>query len=165
MPFLVDGNNLMFAMRKAGLAASRGSVCAVLDALARRGQRVRVVFDGPLPPEEAARKIDQMRIQVQFSQDVKADELILQAVAADTAPRRLTVVSSDRQIRQAARRRRCGVMRSEEFVELLRASLQRPARKRPSEPAEKRGGLGPTRTGEWIKEFGLENEDFEDGTG
>jgi len=47
VPYLIDGNNLMHALAKAGGSASRVGLCRLLEKLTAGGQRVRVVFDGP----------------------------------------------------------------------------------------------------------------------
>ena len=168
MPFLIDGNNLMFAMRKAGSDIGRGGLCRLLGDLAQRtGHRVRLVFDGPAPAGPLAEQIRDQRIETTFSAPKTADEVILEAIAADSAPRRLTVVSSDRQLRVAAHRRRCIALRSEEFLIVLE-KLTQPRPTRPAEPQEKYRGLAGEETDAWLKEFGItpakqdEQDDLDD---
>jgi len=158
MPLLIDGNNLMHALRGAGADVGREGLCRLLAAFAGGRQRVRVVFDGPAPPAGLAEQIDRDGIAVEYAGRSSADDVLIDAIAADTAPRRLTVVSTDRVIRRAGRRRRCTIARSEDFAEtLLRALEDRPPR-RPAEPAEKRRGLTPEQSRAWLKEFGLDGE-------
>lgn len=147
----------MYALHEAGTPAGRGGLCALLTELAASGEKVCVVFDGPAPSEAAMTQLAEHGIDLAFSGHKSADELIVQRIAADTAPRRLTVVSTDRVIRRAGRKRRCKVQASEEFARaLLRAA--RPAEKRkPLEPREKRHGLRPEQTRAWLREFDLDN--------
>jgi len=136
--------------------AGRGGLCALLMELVTRGEKVCVVFDGPAPPESATAQVTEHGIDLAFSGHKSADELIVNRIATNTAPRRLTVVSTDREIRRAGRKRRCKVQTSEEFARsLLRAA--RPVEKRkPLEPREKRHGLSPQQTQAWLREFDLD---------
>ena len=152
---LIDGNNLMHALRKAGADAGRGMLCRLLGDLPAGRERVCVVFDGPPPSRDLAGQLSGDRIEVHYSGPRKADEIIAEEIAADSAPRRLTVVSTDRQVRRQARRRRCRVRLSEEFAELLLRG--RPARPPAAEPPEKRRGLTPEQTEAWMRELQLDN--------
>jgi len=159
MPLLIDGNNLMFALKEFGLDVGRSGFCRLLSAMVQRShdrdRTVCVVFDGAAPHGPLMRQIEAPGIQLRFSGRLKADELILGAIADSTAPRRLTVVSTDRQIRAAARRRRCPGLTSLDFAQQLLAALDRPV-PRPSEPPEKRAGSTAQQTQEWLREFGIQ---------
>ncbi|MCK4275127.1 MAG: NYN domain-containing protein [Phycisphaerae bacterium] len=157
VPYLIDGNNLLYALKAAGLELGRAGLCSLLAMLTARSERVSVIFDGPAapgPPDSHTGEID-----VAYSYGRSADELITQRIAADTAPRRLSVVSTDRQIRRAARRRRCKIVRSEDFAKLLIRLAEAPPKAPPAEPPEKRRGLSPGEADKWLKEFGLEAPD------
>ena len=159
MPFLVDGNNLMFALRKAGVDAGRQKICTLLAALAKTANTsVAVVFDGPKPPPAVLRQMEYPAIEIAFSELAKADELIVARIKANSAPRRLVVVSSDHEIRIPAQHRRCQVIRSEDFVPLLLEAVNPPPQ-RPREPREKYQGLTDDEAKKWIKEFGLDDEE------
>jgi len=158
MPLLIDGNNLMHALRGVGADVGRQGLCRLLSAWAGGRDRVRVVFDGPAPPAGLAEQTDADGIAVEYAGPRSADDILIDAIAADTAPRRLTVVSTDRVIRRAGRRRRCTIARSEDFAETLLEALEAPPPRPPPEPAEKRHGLSPEQTRAWLKEFGLDDE-------
>ncbi len=66
--------------------------------------------------------------------DREADDLIEGHIAASTAPRRLTVVSSDRRIKAAARKRGCTVLTSQAFLERLVHDAERPLKAPPGPP-------------------------------
>lgn len=157
MPYLIDGNNLMHALAKAGWLAGRSRLSEMLERLIARGERVCAVFDGP-DRSTAASRIAQSSVTVVYAADRSADEIIIERIDADTAPRRLTVVSTDRVIRKAARRRRCKQVTSEEFslvlIELVEA-YGRP-KARPTEPPEKRHGLTPEQSEYWRKQFKID---------
>ncbi|MFB3890527.1 MAG: NYN domain-containing protein [Phycisphaerae bacterium] len=157
MPLLIDGNNLMFALRKAGVDAGRATVCNLLANLAGGGQRVCVVFDGRPASGPLAEQIDEPSVEVVYSGGRVADDLLIERIKADTAPRRLVVVSTDHQVRQAARHRRCQSIRSEDFVgPLLEASQPRPPKKQ-GEPSEKFRGLSEEEASQWLREFDLDD--------
>ena len=155
MPFLIDGNNLIHALGAIGPDVGRQGLCRILQPLTRRGERVCVVFDGAAPPEQMARQFRDGPVEAVFAAPLTADEVIMELIADNSAPRRLVVVSTDREIRQAARRRRCQGQKSEQFARLLlRLANQRPHVEH--EPPEKRDGLTAEQTEAWLKEFHLD---------
>lgn len=99
------------------------------------------------------------RVDVQFAglgQD--ADTLIEIILERDTAPRSVRVVSSDRRLRIAARKRRAGWMASDEFLRCLNLDAGRGAREtapivKPDVPLDKSG------VDRWLKQFGVDDQD------
>ena len=156
MPFLIDGNNLIFAMADVGRDVGRGGLCKMLSVLVDSGRQVTVVFDGPPPRKPLAKQIAAGGVETIYSGTIKADILICEEIAANTAPRRLSVVSTDREIRSAARKRRCKGIRSEDFARVL-VQLQTPPPSEPPEPPEKRKGLTKGQVAHWLKEFGIDS--------
>ena len=79
-----------------------------------------------------------------------ADTLIENLIDASTSPRRLVIVSSDRRLRAAARRRRCRWLASDAFLETIAHDCA-PSRTR-------RGGPRPPEAdvARWMREFGFE---------
>jgi hypothetical protein len=63
----------------------------------------------------------------------------------------LTVISDDHEILDAARRRGCKTLRSEEFLHELRKRRRRAPS--PSEPMEKPSGLTETQLEHWLTTF------------
>jgi hypothetical protein len=160
MPYLIDGNNLMPALADAGPDVGREGLCRLLQPLLEQDRLVRVVFDGPEPPAGLAAQIQQTGITVTYSGAAKADAIILKLVEADSAPKTLTVVSTDHEIRRAAERRRCKAVTSQEFAgKLLHIHAARNKPKPPPKPPEVKGkqkGLNDKETRQWLKEFGFE---------
>ena len=76
------------------------------------------------------------------------------------------MVSTDRVIRKAARRRRCRISLSEQFAEALldgaRRASQPPAL---GEPPEKRAGLTEEQSQEWLREFQIDDQAADDADG
>jgi predicted RNA-binding protein with PIN domain len=159
VPVLIDGNNLLYAARKRGddtLLIGRSMLCDTLGRWASKtGTRVRVVFDGPMPTAARAAQIGNAAIEVSYSGPVTADAVVVQIIETDSAARRLLVVSTDREIIRAAKRRRAQPMRSEDFWPRVQADLARPD-PTPDEPQEKEVGLSPDETERWLREFGLD---------
>ncbi|MHC4159544.1 MAG: NYN domain-containing protein, partial [Planctomycetota bacterium] len=84
-----------------------------------------------------------------------ADTIIEDKIKANTAPRRLTVVSSDRRVQSAARARKATAVKSIIFWNDLCKRLSH-RKKTPREPAAKREGLTESETEHWLKIFGLQ---------
>lgn len=166
MPVVIDGNNLLHAARDAedpDRLVGRSMMCDRLGAWARRRrEQVHVVFDGPAPSAPLAGQIGHPAIQTTYSgAGVSADAVVNDIIQTTSAPRRLVVVSSDREVARAAKRRRAIAIRSDEFWASVRRDLARPEPPR-LEPEEKEAGLSPEATAGWLEEFGL-NELSEDG--
>ncbi|MCE5327793.1 MAG: NYN domain-containing protein [Planctomycetaceae bacterium] len=157
MPFLIDANNLMHALASAGVLVGREGLAKLLAPLALK-DRVHVVFDGARPPLHVAQQIDAAGVQSTFCPAGPADAMIIKAIALDSAPRRLTVVSTDHEIRAAAHHRRCIVITSEDFAAALVHSGT-PAAAEEDEPQEKTKGLTQAQTRAWLKEFGLDDDE------
>ena len=160
MPYLIDGNNLIFALAEVGPEVDRVGLCELLAGLVSAGEKVRVVFDGPAPAPPGDRRIAETGVAVTFCPGSPADDEIIAQLETDTSPRLLTVVSSDRQIRRAATRRKCTSVTSEDFARRVSQILRvanGPAAGR-CEPREKRTGLTAEETRKWLAEFGLDGE-------
>ncbi|UCD48634.1 MAG: NYN domain-containing protein [Phycisphaerales bacterium] len=160
MPYVIDGTNLLWAIQESHEEceiAGEVQLCLTLDRyFALVGDAGEIVFDGAGPPDksifDAVAHLDV--IFSGFSSD--ADSVIEEKVLANTAPRRLTVVSSDRRLRKAAGERKATALKSELFWNqvLKELSRKKPAEK---EPEEKRDGLTEGETKQWLDLFGLED--------
>lgn len=160
MPVLIDGNNLLFAALDDDpeRPPSRSTLCRLLGLWARRtGEKVAVVFDGPEPTQALAGQISDPDVAVTYSGGVSADDVLARTVDAHSAARRLIVVSSDREVARAARRRKAQSLRSDVFWAVVQRDLRR-ERPRALEPPEKRRGLKPDDTERWVRELGLDGE-------
>ena len=167
MSLIIDGYNLLnstgISSRGRGPGNLERARQALLNTLAEslteeEIARTIVVFDASESPWGVARATTHRGITVQFAaKDEDADTVIEQMILADSAPKRLTVVSSDHRIQRAAKRRRASAVDSDRwFSELLR---QRAARSQASSAAADSKPTGPLSSGEvdhWLREFGIE---------
>lgn len=162
---LVDGYNLLHASGILGRGRGAGSLersrTALLDFLAdsldgRQLAGTTVVFDARMAPPGLPRTLEHRGLKVRFAaRGSEADELIEQLIVENTAPRRLTVVSSDHRLHRAARRRRAKAIDSDKwYAEVLRQRIER-ARKRG--PRDKRtAALSEREVRYWLRQFGID---------
>jgi predicted RNA-binding protein with PIN domain len=167
MSLIIDGYNLMHAAGLLGRGRGPGVLekarLALLNVLAESLHpadvpRTTVVFDARHAPPGAASSLVHHGLTVRFApQHEEADELIEELIRTDSAPRRLTVVSSDHRLQTAARRRRATAIDSEQWFEaLLRARRQR--RQAPAKtPAKTESMLAESEVDYWLREFGQES--------
>ncbi|HEY1378126.1 MAG TPA: NYN domain-containing protein [Gemmataceae bacterium] len=177
MPFVIDGYNLLHAVGAlAGpvgphqLAKARAGLLGLITA-AHASDPVTVVFDARRPPPDVPAEQVHGPVRVEFAVGGEADDRIEWLIAHDPAPKRLVVVSDDRRLQQAARRRGCAAWTCGEYLDWL--DRQRPGPPRPPTP-EKPAGVGPTEAQRWLAAFGeLDREPawdelfgpFDDGAG
>ena len=160
MPVLIDGDNLLHAARGTldeAERANRAWLCRLLASWdARRRRRITVFFDGVRPDNPGDGPQAAGNLSIAYSDTRSADELIIDAVQSSSAPRRLVVVSSDRAVRTAARRRRARVLGSNAFLTGVLKDLRRRPRAGSREPREKFHGLEPGETEYWLNQLGVE---------
>jgi predicted RNA-binding protein with PIN domain len=158
MPVIIDGHNLLWSVQKTSEdfgPISDVQLCHIVGRyLKLTGEKGEIVFDGTGPPEKGG--FDNIsNLEVFFAgPSTDADRVIEDKIKASTAPKRLTVVSSDRRLRDAARTRKATAVKSQVFWDNLRKLSSR--RKTIKEPAAKRRGLSESETEQWLKFFGIE---------
>jgi len=182
MPLIIDGHNLLWSIEKTSPVGSTPNkrrdrlnkyertsngaseefgpitevrLCQIVGRyLKLTGGKCEIVFDGTGPADKSG--FDNINnLEVFFAGvGTDADTVIEDKIRASTAPRRLTVVSSDRKLRDAARARKATVVKSQVFWSNLLRRLSRGKRIR--EPTAKRLGLSESETEQWLKFFGLE---------
>ena len=155
--FIIDGHNLLHAIFKSeedsGVISDVG-LCRILGRyFTLTGEKGEIIFDGTGPPDKGG--FDNIsNLEVFFAGlGTDADTVIEDKISASTAPKRLTIVSSDRRLRSAARTRKATSMKSDVFWNDVQKQL---SRKRPAkEPTEKRQGLSEGETEQWLEFFGF----------
>lgn len=158
MRFLIDGYNLMYAGgligKRLGPTGFHRVRTRFLNDLAFAlgpvdAHQTTVVFDASSSPEDVPKTSTHQGLSVVFAVDQEsADDRIEQLIAGHSTPKSLTVVSSDRRLRQAATRRRARSITSEEFwVELDRRKERKPDNK------------GVPRSGELIRDLELSDRE------
>lgn len=154
MPLIIDTYNVLHTTgvlppEMAGIDV--GGLIRLISASRYRRQLVTLVCDGtgPMPASPGLPRT----IAVRFSgPNREADDLILELVEQATDRRRITVVTSDREVVDAARKRRCATLASAAFLERLLGDAQtrpKPVDDRPT------GQLDAKRVDHWIEQFGL----------
>jgi uncharacterized protein len=156
MRSLIDGYNLMHFL---GLVRPRGPKSLEKSRLdlqawlrkthAKQIGDVTVVFDGREATGQPPIQQDH-ELRIHFAIGETADDLILELIRREAQPRRLTVVSSDRRIREAARRRECIAWDCSEYLDwALEQGHEAP---RPA-PEPEKPALTEEETERWKKEF------------
>ena len=160
MTLIIDGYNLLHASGVFG--ADRGprgfeqSRLALLDMLVDllgdEAAETIVVFDAARAPDGLPARLTHGGIRVWFAREYPdADSLIEELVDIDDAPTNLLVVSGDRRLQAAARRRRADAVSSETWL----ASMRERRRKRRLQPETKPPEPGPADVEGWKRYFGL----------
>lgn len=154
MALIVDGNNVLHSAMPAMLdGLGVAGLCRALARTPWAKQGVTVVCDGhpgvlgtiesPVPEVEL----------VWSGHGRTADALIIARIEAHPAPRSLTVVSTDREIRLEAKSRGATVWTSDAFIARLAEALRRPQTPTPDKPADPR--LGDDEVRDWLRAFGV----------
>jgi len=171
--FLVDGYNLLNAC---GVEAAPGppgtpeldrARQGLLDFLAEvltaeEVGRTLVVFDAHGPRRRGAVEERYRGLSVRFAvQYPDADTLLEQLIAQHTAPKQLTVVSSDHRVQRAARRRRAKFIDSEDWYAALCRRLRNRSREGRQVVPDTTNPLDAAAVEDWLRTFGLSQRDAE----
>lgn len=164
MSLLIDGYNLMHAAGIVGRGAGPGflerSRLAVLNFVVESIDPAEipattVVFDAQNAPPGLPRELNHRGIKVRFAAGYdNADELIEELIERDSAPRRLTVVSSDHRLHRAARRRKAQAIDSDRWYAETIARRRERQRSRGPEPAKPPTPLPVSEVEFWLAKFG-----------
>ena len=165
MPLIIDGYNLLNAAGIMAHGAGPGSLerarLALLNTLVEslpteEIARTTVVFDASESPWGVAKRSNHRGINVMFAaKDDDADSVIEELIKADSAPKRLTVVSSDHRIQKAAKRRKAiSVDADLWFAQLLRERAERSQSTQQSD-IKPSGPLSTAEVQHWMDELGL----------
>jgi predicted RNA-binding protein with PIN domain len=164
---LIDGYNLLHetpwlgrARTGVALERARERLAAELSAaLGEIRQRTIIVYDAPRQGRAGPASAERDGIQIRFAYGHEdADALLAELIQRCTAPRRLTVVSSDHQVARAARRRGARSIGSREWYAALRSGrilLAVEAKSLEGECAEQArdGQSPPTDPDAWLRWF------------
>lgn len=160
MPLIIDGYNLLRTVEKfdpEGPRVSDAGMCrAISDYLRLTCQKGEIIFDGVGPPDKSVFN-NVHYLEIIFSGTGRdADSIIIDKIERNTAPRNLIVVSSDRELRNAAASRQAVPVKSDVFWMQLVKELER--KRAVPEPREKQTGISSGLADEWMKLFGLEDD-------
>jgi len=158
MMVLIDGYNLLRSIQKTDEdfeSISDLRLCHIVGRYLKLiGEKGEIIFDGTGPRNKG--RFDNVDgLEVFFAGiGTDADSMIEDKIKADTAPRRLTVVSSDRRLRKATQRRRAVSVKSDAFWHRVMVRLSKGKKRR--DPVAKRAGLSESETKQWLEFFGVE---------
>ncbi len=152
VPLLIDCYNVLHADPRHELTTA--TLCQKLARTRWARFGISVFCDGLPKPDERFEPPAEVQM-VHSGPQRSADDLILARIEEDANPRRLVVVSSDRAIRAAARRRRANSWTSEEFLQ----RLQQQATTKPLRSAGKPGPLTEDQVDHWLRAFGFGEEE------
>ena len=160
MAVLIDGYNLLRSVQNGTdefAHITESQMCHFISRFLKRTKdRGKIVFDGIGPPDKTPLE-NIPALEVIFSgRTLEADDVIEELILENTAPKRLTVVSSDRRIKSGAKKRRARAIGSFEFWLELTRTLEKPNREKPLPPG-KTQGITEIETDLWLKEFGLDD--------
>lgn len=162
---IIDGNNLLHAMREhAPIAAvGRETMVRMIERWSRgSGGSVTLVFDGPAPRGGFSKQLSPDGLTVRFSAPATADDLIVAAIDAEKEPTRLRVVTSDTAIRHAAGYRKC---RCTDAVSFIGELFPEPSLSEAPRPLsqEKPTDVAPEEAERWKNTFGGTDDEPFDG--
>lgn len=155
---IIDGNNLLHAICKTAgdtEAITEVGLCRAVSRFLRlTGEKGEIIFDGTGPLDKTG--FDNIEnIEVSFAGLGSDTDIIIEdKISASTAPKGLTIISSDRRLRKAAMARKATSVKSEMFWTDLQKQLSRKAAIK--EPIAKRQGISASETKQWLEFFGLE---------
>jgi len=158
MPIIIDGHNLLWSIRTPGEDSESLTdlkLCYIIGRYLKRiDETGEIVFDGKGPPDKSG--FDNIsNLEVLFSGlTTDADTVIEDKIKANSAPKRLIVVSSDRRVKDAARARKAQAIKSDVFWNNLQKQLKR--KRIAKEPTAKQIGLSEGETDQWLKFLGLD---------
>lgn len=162
---VIDGNNLLYAMRAHAPIPSVGreTMVRVVERWARQGNDdVTLVFDGAPPTGGLSKQMSSSRINVRFSAPRTADDVIVGIIQQAPLPVEVRVVTGDTAIQREARLRKCQSTDAVGFVCELFPSDNEPQRSGPT-PSEKPHEVTDDEAREWLDLFGIDDDEPFDG--
>jgi hypothetical protein len=168
MAFLIDTYNLLRQSMPPGLAGlDEMGLCQALVRAGWTKRGVTLVCDGAAKPHfRAAVPIPGLPgagVKVVYAgKGAAADPVIEDLIQRDHSPRSLTLVSDDRELQRAARRRGAQAMPCQEFIHQLLLALaqegeSRAQRRQPTaQPKPAKPGPHSDEMQQWAKEFGVD---------
>lgn len=118
MPYLIDGDNLLWAWDFEGKIEEGRSLLLRIILKFQRKKRSKfiVFFDGPL--KESIPSTENIRVIVSGT-GVTADEMIKETLDSQHNCRSFVLVSSDRELKSRAKIKKAKVISSPEFIKIL----------------------------------------------
>ncbi len=151
---LIDGHNLIGQTPGLSLADPNDEqklIVMLRKYAARKQARIVVVFDSGNPGGKS-KELSGGNVSAVFAgSHTVADRILMERIRELKQPGDWVVVSSDREVQQAAQRRKMNVWSSAEFARKMGPSPQRDAAAEPPEPKD--SGLTQSEVEEWLRVF------------
>src|SRR5512139_4040237 len=156
---LIDGHNLIGQTPGLSLADPNDEqklIVMLRQYAARKNARIIVVF-GSGNPGGRSKELSGGNVTALFAgSHTNADRILMERIRELKQPGDWVVVSSDREVQQAAQQRRMNVWSSAEFARKIGAPPQRDASAEP--PTAKDSGLTQAEVDEWLRLFKQERK-------
>ena len=155
---IIDGYNLLRAVQnltEQSFNITDVQLCQIVaEYLYRIKKKGRVVFDGTGPRDKSGFN-NLFNLEVVFSgTSHEADDIIEKLILENTAPKSLSVISSDRRIKTAAKKRKAEAVDCVDFWTEVIKQIEKKKRT-PAEPQAKFVGISEAETEYWLREFGF----------
>lgn len=154
MAYLIDGNNLLGRISREELRdrAGRDGLIVRLLAFQRvKRRRIFLVFDGKPDGEMNVVTVNEKFTILYPDAGQTADDVIKDFIGRQTDKRKFFVVSSDRDIKDAARARGLGTISSDDFFREIKEALRERKQQREMEKTE--GESSPLEIHLWNEVF------------
>ena len=160
MPIIIDGYNLLHSIQKTSEEAGSITDFYLCQTLGRYfkliGENAEIIFDGIGPPEkERLENVSGLEV-IFVGRNTDADTVIEDKIRSNTAPKMLTIVTNDRQIKDVGRLRRTSLVKCEKFWADVQQNLSK--KRAVKEPKGKRSGLSNAETEQWLEIFGMDED-------
>ncbi|QQE10847.1 NYN domain-containing protein [Planctomycetota bacterium] len=158
---IIDAYNVLHLPMPQSLAGlDEARLCLALSRSAFRDRAATVVCDGrPKPHIPSTSPVPSVQLLYSGTSN-SADDLIISLIDGSTTPRKITVVTNDRAIKRAAKRRKASLLSSDAFISRLAQTLG----SIPPLPKSAKPDLSPVPEDQvrgWLEEFGLTSDDLE----
>ncbi|MCE5341578.1 MAG: NYN domain-containing protein [Planctomycetaceae bacterium] len=155
---LIDGYNLLHTVQnilEQSAEITDVQLCKILDEFIYRTKgKGSIIFDG-IGPRDKSGFANLFNLEVVFSgMNREADDVIEKLILQNTAPKHLSVISSDRRIKKAAQKRKANAVDCVDFWTDMLKQMDKKTKK-PTEPKEKLFGVSSAETEYWLREFGF----------
>jgi hypothetical protein len=163
MPYIIDGNNLLWAIHNNDERFSPVDEVRMCWTIGRFLTLTRdegeMVFDGTGPrPSERGQLEAIPNLAVSFAGIGRdADDVIEDRIRVRASSSSLIVVSNDRRLRLAAVHGKATAFKAEPFWEKVLAEVGK--KRTVPEPTAKRHGLSESETDRWLELFGLDEQE------
>jgi hypothetical protein len=156
MPYLIDGHNLIGALPDIDIADPDDEAKLLIKLkgfAARRRSKCTVIFDSGLPGGASSMSSRSVTVIFASARHSNADALLKRRIATIRDVKGWTVVSSDREVADYARRRRMRQLTAQEFAR----EMERPAAAPDAGDVDEKPAPSQADVDEFMSLFGADN--------